>query len=151
MAEKQIFSVLLEQHEKSNATWITIPFDVERVFGAKRVPVKVRIKDAAYRSTVVRMDGSFIMVVPQAFRRAAGIAGGETIEVTMERAVEKRNVEALPELAAAIEKAGLREVWGKLSYTRQNEHVRAVEEAKKKETRMRRIEKTIAQLVERKK
>ncbi|MDQ3490473.1 MAG: DUF1905 domain-containing protein, partial [Acidobacteriota bacterium] len=38
-----------------NATGITIPFDVENVFGAKRFPVKASINGANYRRSVVRM------------------------------------------------------------------------------------------------
>lgn len=41
MAEKQIFKTVLEQHKGMDATGITILFDVEKVFGAKRVPVRV--------------------------------------------------------------------------------------------------------------
>jgi len=40
MADKQIFEATLEKHEKLEATGITVPFDVEAVFGAKRVPVR---------------------------------------------------------------------------------------------------------------
>lgn len=55
MSEKQTFTVLLEKHENMDATGITIPFDVEEVFGAKRVPVKVRVNGAEHRSTIVRV------------------------------------------------------------------------------------------------
>ncbi len=58
MAEKQIFKVLLEKHENMEATGITIPFDVEQVFGAKRVPVKVWVNGVEYRSTIMKMDGN---------------------------------------------------------------------------------------------
>lgn len=37
MAEKQTFKTKLEKHENMDAAGITIPFDVEQVFGAKRV------------------------------------------------------------------------------------------------------------------
>ncbi|MEO6655772.1 MAG: DUF1905 domain-containing protein [Pyrinomonadaceae bacterium] len=40
MTEKQTFKTVLEKHPGMEATGITIPFDVEKVFGAKRVPVK---------------------------------------------------------------------------------------------------------------
>ena len=51
MAEKQTFEVVLVKRETMEATGITIPFDVEKVFGAKRVPVKVSINGAEHRST----------------------------------------------------------------------------------------------------
>ncbi len=146
MAEKQIFTVLLEKDENSEATGITIPFDVEKVFGAKRVPVKVWINGAEHRSTVVRMDGKFVMVVPKRFCDAAGIKGGEMITVTMEKDLEKRAVEVPKDLADALEKANLQNVFAKMSYTHQKEYVNAINEAKKEETRVRRIEKAIEQL-----
>ena len=146
MAEKQIFTVLLEKHKTMDATGITIPFDVEEVFGAKRVPVKVSINGANYRSTVVRMSGKYMMVVPKIFRDAAGVKGGEMITVEMEKDLEKRTVEVPEDLAAALKKAGLTEDFAKLSFTHQKEYVSAIVDAKRKETRFRRIEKTVEQL-----
>ena len=146
MAEKQIFTVLLEKHETMEATGITIPFDVEKVFGAKRVPVKVRINDAEYRSTIFRMGGKYMMAVPKHFRDAAGVKAGEMITVEMQRDTEKRTVEVPKDLAGALKKANLQEAFSKLSYTHQKEHVNAINEAKREETRVRRIEKAIEQI-----
>ena len=140
MAEKQIFEVLLEKHENMDATGITIPFDVEKVFGAKRVPVKVWINGAEHRSTIVRMGGKYVIAVPKIFRDAADIKAGETITVTMEKDSEKRTVEVPKDFADALKKANLQDVFSKLSFTHQKEYVRAIVEAKKEETRIRRIE-----------
>lgn len=150
MAEKQIFTVLLEKHKTMDATSITIPFDVEKVFGAKRVPVKVRINNADYRSTIFRMGGKYIMVVPKHFREAARVKGGEKITVEMRRDTEKRSVEAPKDLAGALEKANLQDVFSKLSYSHQKEYVNSINEAKREETRVRRIEKTIEKLAAKK-
>ncbi|MDQ1525018.1 MAG: hypothetical protein QOE47_2942, partial [Pyrinomonadaceae bacterium] len=41
MATAKRFRVLLEKHDTSEATGITIPFDVEQTFGTRaRVPVR---------------------------------------------------------------------------------------------------------------
>jgi bifunctional DNA-binding transcriptional regulator/antitoxin component of YhaV-PrlF toxin-antitoxin module len=143
MAEKQIFEVVLEKHENLEATRITIPFDVEKVFGTKRVPVKVSINSAEYRSTVMRMRGKFMMVVPKLFREAAKIKAGDVIQVTMERDTGKRTVEVPADLAKALNQNDLTDVFSKMSYTHQKEYVNAVNEAKRQETRIKRIEKTI--------
>jgi uncharacterized protein YdeI (YjbR/CyaY-like superfamily) len=140
------FETVLEKHEKGHATGITIPFDVEEVFGQKRVPVKVRINNAEYRTTVMRMGGRYMMAVPKVFRDAAGIKAGEAITVTMEKDTEKRAVEMPPDLAAAFDASGLREVFSKMSYTHQKEYVNSINDAKREETRARRIEKTIEML-----
>ena len=146
MAEKQTFETLLEKHESSDATGITIPFDVEKVFGAKRVPVKVSINGAENRSTIMRMDGKYMMVVPKKFRDAAGIKAGEIIRVEMEKDTEPRVVEVPEDLSKALKISNLQDVWEKLSYTHQKEYAQAIKKAKREETRERRIEKTIEHL-----
>lgn len=146
MAEKQTFKTVLEKRGRSDATCVTIPFDVEKVFGAKRVPVRISINDAEYRSTVVRMDGKYMLAIPKAFREAAGVKAGELIEVALERDTAERTVEVPEDLARELEKNSLTEAFSRLSYTHRKERVRAIEEAKKEETRKRRIDKTIEML-----
>lgn len=148
MADKQTFEAVLEKHENMDATGITIPFDVEKIFGAKRVPVKISINGAEHRSTIVKMNGKYVVVVPKIFREAAKVRAGEIISVTIEKDTEKRTVEIPQDLAEALKEANLTETFAKMSYTHQKEYVNAVSEAKKQETRIRRIEKTIAMLRE---
>jgi bifunctional DNA-binding transcriptional regulator/antitoxin component of YhaV-PrlF toxin-antitoxin module len=146
MAEKQTIEVVLEKHEKLDATGITIPFDVEKIFGAKRVPVKAEINGAVYRGSIVRMGGKYMLGIPKAFREEAGIAAGDNIVVTIEVDSAPRTVETPADLAKAIEKAALSTAWEKLSYTHKKEHVRAIEEAKQEATRIKRIEKAVAMI-----
>lgn len=145
------FETILEKHEKMDATGITIPFDVQAVFGKKKVPVRVSINGAEYRSTIFFMGGRYMMVVPKVFREAAGVKAGEKITVTMEKDEEKRTVEIPNDLAAALEKSGLSEVFSKMSYTHQKEYVNSISDAKREQTRARRIEKTIEMLKEKRK
>ena len=149
--EKQIFAVVLEKHEGMEATGITIPFDVEKVFGAKRVPVKVTINGAENRTTIFRMGGKYLIPVPKVFRDAANIKAGEKITVTMEKDTEKRTVEVPNDLAEALQKAGLTDVFSKSTFTDQKEFVNAVKDAKREETRVKRIEKTIEKLISKRK
>lgn len=148
MAEKQIFETVLEKHENMDATGITIPFDVEKVFGAKRVPVKISINGAQHLSTIVRMDGKYMVGVPKIFREAANVKAGDLITVTLEKDTSERTVEVPKDFADAMKKAEVTDVFEKMSYTHRKEYVRAVEESKKEETRNRRIEKNIQMLKE---
>jgi bifunctional DNA-binding transcriptional regulator/antitoxin component of YhaV-PrlF toxin-antitoxin module len=151
MAQKQTISVKLEKHPKLEATGITIPFDVEKVFGAKRVPVKATVNKAVYRGSIVRMGGRYMLGIPKAFREEAGIAAGDNIVITLEVDTAPREVKVPADLAKAIKKAGVLAAWDSLSYTHRKEHARAVEEAKRPETRAKRIEKTIEILAAKKK
>ncbi len=146
MADKQTFETVLVKHEKLDATGIEIPFDVEAVFGAKRVPVKAVINDAEYRGSIARMGGKYVLGVPKEFRQRAGIAAGEHIVVTLEKDTAERIVEIPNDLAAALAENGLTAAFDKMSYTHRKEHVRSIEEAKAAETRVRRLVKVIEAL-----
>ena len=62
----------------------------------------------------------------------------------MERDTEERIIEPPDDLAKALkENKDAKAVWEKLSYTHKKEYVMAIEEAKKAETRTRRIEKSV--------
>src|SRR6187551_3377064 len=134
MAQKQTIEVKLEKHPTMEATGITIPFDVEKVFGAKRVPVKATVNKAVYRGSIVRMGGKYMLGIPKAFREAAGIAAGDNIVITLEPDTTPRTVDVPVDFEKAINKADLTAAWEKLSYTHRKEHVRAIEEAKRPET-----------------
>lgn len=152
MSTKKRFSVLLETDPNgSSATGIAIPFNVKEVWGsAGLTPVRGTINGFAFRSSVAPMGGGkHYMVVNKQMREGAGVKGGEMITVVMERDDEPRTVEVPKDFAAALRKNKQAQAkWDKLSYTYRKEHVKAIEEAKKPETRTRRIEKAIAQLSE---
>lgn len=142
------FRVVLEKAEDSSACGITVPFDVQKVFGTKaRVPVRGTINGFPYRSSIMPMGGRHMMAVNKQMREGAGVAAGDTVTVVMERDDESRTVDVPPDLAKALraDKAA-KAAWEKLSYTHQKEHVRALEEAKRPETRTRRLESTLAML-----
>ena len=147
MVEKQIFETVLEKHENMDATGITIPFDVEKVFGAKRVPVKISINGAQHLSTIVRMGGKYVVGVPKIFREAANVKAGDLITVTLEKDTSERTIEVPKDFADALKKAEVTDVFEKMSYTHRKEYVRAVEESKKEETRNRRIENNVEKLI----
>ena len=142
---------MLIKHDKLDATGIEIPFDVGAVFGAKRVPVKAAINGEEYRGSIVRMGGKYMLGIPKVFRDAAGISAGEHIVVTVEPDTDERTVIVPKDLADALSQNGLRNTFDALSYTHRKEHVRAIEEAKAPETRLRRIEKAVEMVAAKKK
>ena len=69
------------------------------------------------------------------------------IDVTLAVDTEERTVEVPPDLAAALEAdPQARSAWDALSYTSRKERARSVAEAKKPETRERRLRATLAAL-----
>ena len=149
MATTKRFRAKLETYENTEATAITIPFDVQKVFGTRaRVPVRGTINGFAFRSSVFpKGDGQHYMVVNREVRAGAKVKGGETVSVVMERDEEPRTVEPPAELARALKgNKEARAAWEKLSYSHRKEYARSVEEAKRPETRQRRVEKALAEL-----
>ena len=139
------FNTTLHGVQDMNATGIAIPPEViESLNAGKRPKIVVTVAGLSYRSTVAVMGGQYMVGVTQEQRARTGLKAGDPIEVTIELDTAPRTVEAPADLSAALDAAGVREAWDKLSYTHQKEHVRAIEEAKAPDTRQRRVEKAVA-------
>ena len=77
-------------------------------------------------------------------RKAAGVEGGEKLSVRIELDTEKREVKVPDDLKKVLKAADQAwDRWLELSYTNQREYAESIEEAKKKETRARRIDKAV--------
>ena len=119
---------------------IPVTFDPKAVFGKVRAPVRVTLNGYTFRSTIAAMGGPCFIPFRKSHREAAGLEGGETLMVTLELDTEKREVKPPADLVKALKASpGALERWRALSYTHQREHVEAIEDAKKPETRVRRI------------
>ena len=133
-----------------SACYIPLTFDPKAVFGKIRAPVKVTLNGHTYRSTIAAMGGPPCVPLRKSNREAAGLDGGETLNVRLELDADPRVVEPPADLVRALKKAsGAWDGWRQLSYTHQREHVEAIEEAKKPETRVRRIENAVRMVAER--
>ena len=124
--------------------FIPLTFDPKDVFGKVRAPVKVTLNGYSYRSTIAAMGGPPCIPLRKSNREAAGLEGGETIDVRLDLDTEKREVIPPADFRRMLKTTpGALEDWNRLSYTHQREHVQAIEGAKKPETRARRIEAAI--------
>lgn len=120
---------------------------VEGLGGGRRPKVLATVAGHTWRTSIAAMGGQFWLGVSAAVREAAGVAAGETHEVTVELDTAPRTVEVPPDLAAAL--AGdptAAAAWEALSHSHRRAHVEAVLAAKKPETRERRVASTLAKL-----
>jgi len=133
--------------QSGNNVGIEVPEEIVLGFGAgKRVPVTITINGYSYGSTIAVMGGKYLVGVAAAHRAAAGVAGGEEHQVSIEHDTAPRTVELPRDLGAALTDAGVRDRFDALSYSARKEHARAVEEAKQAETRQRRVAKIVEKL-----
>jgi hypothetical protein len=131
---------LIGEHGKSTAA-LKPPFDVVEVFHTKaRVPVKGTINGFPFRSSLMNMGDGHMMAVNAELRAGANCKGGDTVDIVMELDEDERKVELpapIKKVIASYPKA--KESWSKLSFTHQKEWMRAIEDAKRPETREKRI------------
>ena len=121
--------------------FIPVPFDPKEVFGKVRAPVKVTLNGYTYRSTIASMGEGPCLPLRRSHREAAGLEGGETLQVTLELDTDAREVTPPADLVKALKASPPAwDRWRELSYSHQREHVEAVEGAKQPRTRARRIE-----------
>ena len=132
--------------EGKTATGFEVPEGVvDRLGVGKRPPVKVTINGYTYRSTVAPFAGPVYMLPLAAeHRNAAGVAGGDQVEVTVELDTAPREVEVPPELAAALEAdPKAKAFFDGLSYSNKRVFTLSVEGTSNPETKARRVEKAI--------
>jgi hypothetical protein len=115
--------------------------------GAKRFPVVATVNGYTWRTTVMRMGGEFLLGLNREVRASAGAEAGDTVEVQLELDTAPREV-AVPEaLATAL--AGddaARAAYEGMAYTHRKEYARWIEEAKREETRERRVAQALEML-----
>lgn len=141
------FRTTLQAHGRT-ATGIEVPPGIVDGMGAgRRPPVQVTVNGHTYRSTVAVMGGVFMVGVSAANRAAAGIEAGQEIDVDLVLDTAPRTVEVPDDFAAALDAVpAARSRFDAMPYSHRKEHVRAITEAKKPETRQRRIAKAIEDL-----
>ena len=126
---------------EGSACFIPLTFDPKAVFGKVRAPVKVTLSGYTYRSTIAAMGGPPCIPLRRSNREAAGLEGGEILEVRLDLDTETREVTPPADFLRLLKATpGASDRWRALSYTHQREHVEAIEGAKKPETRARRIQ-----------
>lgn len=139
------FKAIVLQAKDMNATAIVVSAEIVEKLGAGKKPkVSVALNGYTYRSTIAVMGGKFMLPLAREHRAAAGVQGGDKVEVSLELDTAPREVEVPKDFAAALKKAGLMKTFAALAYTHRKDHVHAIEEAKAPETRLRRIAKAIA-------
>ena len=126
------------------ATMFRVPFDLKQAFGRARPPVRVTIRDHTWRTTPGIYDGVGHVVVNRAVKKATGVDAPDEVEVSMQLDSEPRTVRVPADLQAAL--AGdpeAKAAFARLSFSHRREYAEWVKEAKRPDTRQRRIAATV--------
>lgn len=131
----------------TNTTGIQVPEEIiEKLGSGKRPLVRVSINKYSYRSSVAVMDDKYMISLSSEHRKAAGVQGGDEVNITLDLDLEPRTVEPPKDLKDALMGAGAQDAFDNSAPSMKKEYVRQVEDAKTQETRERRIGKIVEKL-----
>lgn len=121
-------------------TGIPVPDDALAALGAgKRPAVVATVNGYTYRTTPGSRGGGALLPLSAEHRKVSGLASGDHVEVHLTLAAEPEALDVPADLASALRTSGLAEAWDRLPPSHRKEHVRSVLEAKRSETRSRRV------------
>ena len=137
----------IAQPNPAGVLLVEIPEAVVKQLGAgKRVPVRVTLNGAKYRSTIAVYGGRYYLPARKEVRDAAKLVVGGRARVSLEVDTAPRTVEIPSDLARALSAAKLRAEFEAFSFSHRKEFVEWVTSAKRAETRAARIPKVVAQV-----
>ncbi len=120
---------------------------VEDLGGGRRAPVRVTIGERSAQLRLAVMGGKNLIGLSKAARAELGVEIGDTVDAVIELDAGERTVDVPDDFAAALDAdPAARAAFDGLAYSHRKEHVRAVLEAKKPETRARRIAAAVEKL-----
>jgi Domain of unknown function (DUF1905)/Bacteriocin-protection, YdeI or OmpD-Associated len=143
------FKAVLKPDPTGTGTYIEVPRNVTDSLGIRGRPkIHAVIAGHPYRGSLMPAgDGTYLLGVLKAIQQAAGVKRGDAITVELEVDAAPRTVEPPADLAREL---GLDKraaaAWERLSFTNKKEMARSIDEAKKAETRERRLAAALATL-----
>jgi hypothetical protein len=128
--------------------FVYFPYDTAKEFATRgMVPVKATFDGAPYTGSLMKYRHPLhTLGIPKAIREQIGKTLGDTIEVVVWEDEEPRTVELPAPFEKLLKKEKLLPIFNALSYTHRKEYYRWITEAKKEETRAKRLEKSVEML-----
>ena len=137
----------IAQPNPGGVLFVEIPETIVKKLGAgKRVPVRVTLNGAKYRSTIAVYGGRYYLPARKEVRDAAKLVPGVRARVSLEVDAAPRIVNVPADLARALSAAKLRSGFDAFSFSHRKEFVEWLTSAKRAETRAARIPKVVARV-----
>ena len=148
MAEAHRFTAELEAGRGGGAMVLVPPEIATALGGLRQMRMVGTVNGVPYQSSVMPYGGRGLFLgVHKATREAAGVFPGERVDVVISRDDRPRVLEIPAELAAALAaNPEAQAAFDRLSFTNRKEIATSVAEAKRPETRERRLAAAMARL-----
>jgi len=115
--------------------------------GAKRFPVVATVNGYMWRTTVTRMRGEFLLGLNHQVREGAGVSAGDCVELEISLDTAPRDVDVPEDLVTALDGDPVAcAAFKALAYTHRKEYARWIDDAKREETRRRRVDQALEML-----
>ncbi len=149
MPEPVRITTILQPRGPAAAVILTDEQVAEIGQGAKTPPVQVTVNGGyTFGGRIGRMGGESLLGFNKASRLAAGVEAGDEITIDVVLDAAPRDVDVPDDLAAALTAdTAARAAFDALAYSHRKEYARWVAEAKRPETRERRIAETVTQVL----
>ncbi len=142
------FAAVLED-AGGGGMYIPFPYDAKKEFGKGRVPIECTIDGEPYRGTMIKYGTPYhVIIVLKAIREKIKKGAGDTVKVWLKEDSGVRTVELPDDFKKLLKKHKLETTFDKMSYSHKKEWMLWINDAKKEETRLRRMEKTMEKLKE---
>ena len=138
-------AVITRANVTGSSAFVTFPFDVPELFGAKgRVPVRATFDGADYQGSLVTYGGpKHMLLVLTEIQQRIGKAAGDAVHVTVALDTSERVVELDADIEKQLRDAGAFDGFRAMAYSHQREYVLWITAAKQPATRERRIQKML--------
>jgi len=150
---KQEFTATLIKVPDMDATYVMIPFDVKKEFGQKsHIKVKAWIDGFLYRGSIADMGEGNTLIVTKEVRKMIGKNPGDKVHIVIEEDKDERGIEIPADLKDVFRKnPEAVNYFITLSHSNRKEYVKWITNAKRQETREKRLEKIIELLLKKRK
>ena len=148
MADEHRFTAELEA-ARAGGAFVLVPREIATALGGlKQMRVIGTLNGVPYQSSTMPYGGRGLFIgVHKATREAAGIEMGDLLEVVVQRDERPRVIAMPPELEAAFgAEPALRARFEALAFTHRKEMALSIADAKRPETRERRLSAVVARL-----
>lgn len=131
---------------------LDLPREVSAKLPRGRAPVAGVLNTFPIRTSVFPTgNGSHMMLVNKAMQKGAAVAVGDTVMLRLEVDTEPRQVTLSPDVKKALAAStAARSAFEAMPYSHQKEYLEYIDEARRPETRARRIAKTVETLAQKK-
>ncbi|WP_105617280.1 YdeI/OmpD-associated family protein [Vallitalea okinawensis] len=140
--------------EKVNGAYVEFPYDVKEAFGSNGIiKVAATFDGHQYTGALAKMGTDcHIIGISKAIRAKIGKEPGDQIEVTIQKDNASR-LEVIPELLekALDDNPVAKDFFNTLTDSQKNKFIKHITSAKKEETKLTRLEKTIEMLINKEK